>query len=80
MAGTPRPSSPISQAHAPSNSTSLEAFEQIKQYEGQLEEAERRLKDFKVRNLSAFGGGDALTALQALETQLSQAILYRAHG
>jgi polysaccharide chain length determinant protein (PEP-CTERM system associated) len=49
--------------------------EQIKQYETQLEEAERRLKDFKVRNLSAFGGGDALTALQALETQLSQARL-----
>ncbi len=49
--------------------------EQIKQYETQLEEAERRLKEFKVKNLSAFGGGDALTALQALETQLSQARL-----
>ena len=46
--------------------------EQIKQYETQLEDAERRLKDFKVRNLSAFGGADALTALQALESQLSQ--------
>jgi polysaccharide chain length determinant protein (PEP-CTERM system associated) len=49
--------------------------EQIKQYETQLEEAERRLKDFKVKNLSAFGGVDALTALQGLETQLSQAQL-----
>ena len=49
--------------------------EQIKQYETQLEEAERRLKDFKVKNLSAFGGADALTALQALEGQLSQARL-----
>src|SRR5262245_22452199 len=46
--------------------------EQIKQYEGQLQEAERRLKDFKVKNLSAFGGPDALTALQSLETQLGQ--------
>src|SRR5262249_43994687 len=46
--------------------------EQIKQYEGQLQEAERRLKDFKVKNLSAFGGPDALTALQGLETQLGQ--------
>jgi polysaccharide chain length determinant protein (PEP-CTERM system associated) len=49
--------------------------EQIKQYETQLEEAERRLKEFKVKNFAAFGGGDALTALQAIETQLSQARL-----
>jgi polysaccharide chain length determinant protein (PEP-CTERM system associated) len=49
--------------------------EQIKQYETQLEEAERRLKEFKVKNLSAFGGADALTALQALEVQLDQARL-----
>ena len=48
---------------------------QIKQYEAQLEEAESRLKEFKLKNLSAFGGGDALTALQGLETQLSQARL-----
>ena len=46
--------------------------EQIKEYERRLEEAERRLKDFKLRNLSAFGGGDALSAMQALESQLGQ--------
>ncbi len=49
--------------------------EQIKQYEAQLQEAERRLKEFKVKNLSAFGGADALTTLQGLEAQVSQARL-----
>jgi polysaccharide chain length determinant protein (PEP-CTERM system associated) len=49
--------------------------ERIKQYETQLEEAERRLRNFKVKHLWAFGGGDALTAMQALESQVSQAQL-----
>ena len=46
--------------------------EQIKQYETQLEQAERRLKDFKLKNLSAFGGTDAMTTMQTLEAYLGQ--------
>jgi polysaccharide chain length determinant protein (PEP-CTERM system associated) len=49
--------------------------EQIKLYETQLEQAERRLKEFKLKNLASFGGGDALSAMQALEGQLNQAQL-----
>ncbi len=47
--------------------------EQIKEYERRLEEAERRLKDFKLRNLTTFAGGDALSRMQALEGQHNQA-------
>lgn len=48
--------------------------EQIKEYERRLEESERRLKDFKLRNLSAMGGGvDALSTMVSLEGQLSDA-------
>src|SRR5689334_21888378 len=45
--------------------------EQIKEYERRLEEAERRLKDFKLRNLTAMGGGtDTLSTMASLEGQI----------
>jgi len=46
--------------------------EQIKDYEKRLQEAERRLKDFKLRNLAALGSTDALSAMAGLEEQLSR--------
>ena len=46
--------------------------EQIKDYEKRLQEAERRLKDFKLRNLSALGSTDALSAMATLEEHLSR--------
>jgi polysaccharide chain length determinant protein (PEP-CTERM system associated) len=49
---------------------------QIKEYERRLEDAERRLKDFKLRNLGAMGGGtDALSSMIALDGQLGTARL-----
>jgi protein tyrosine kinase modulator len=48
--------------------------EQIKEYERRLEDSERRLKDFKLRNLGTMGGGtDALSSMIALEGQLGSA-------
>ncbi len=48
--------------------------QQIQEYERRLQESERRLKDFKLKNLSSYGGNsDALSAMAALEGQLSAA-------
>jgi len=48
--------------------------EQIKEYEKRLQEAERRLKDFKLNNLNAMAGGqDAVSTMVAMEDQISRA-------
>ena len=51
--------------------------EQIKGYEAKLEEAEARLKDFRLRNiqLHSADGGDSASRLGALAEQLNQARL-----
>lgn len=46
---------------------------QIREYEGRLQEAERRLKEFKLNNLTAIGtGSDAVTTMVAMEDQISR--------
>lgn len=46
---------------------------QIQDYERKLQDAERRLKEFKLRNLSEMGGGDnSLQAIYQIDAQLNQ--------
>lgn len=48
--------------------------EQIREYEKRLQEAERRLKEFKLTNLNAMAGGqDAISTMVAMEDQISRA-------
>ncbi len=48
--------------------------EQIREYEKRLQEAERRLKEFKLDNLNAMAGGqDAVSTMVAMEDQISRA-------
>ncbi|MCW5621427.1 MAG: chain length-determining protein [Burkholderiales bacterium] len=48
--------------------------EQIREYERRLQEAERRLKDFKLTNLNGLAGGqDAISTMVAMEDQISRA-------
>lgn len=48
--------------------------EQIREYERRLQEAERRLKDFRLTNLNALAGGqDAISTMVAMEDQISRA-------
>ncbi len=50
--------------------------QQIQEYETKLQEAERRLKEFKIKNLSAIGGrSDVFSSMAALDEQVSQAKL-----
>ena len=44
--------------------------QQIAEYERKLQESERRLKDFKLRNLEQMGGSNAVEAISAIESQL----------
>jgi polysaccharide chain length determinant protein (PEP-CTERM system associated) len=47
---------------------------QIAQYERQLADAERRLKDFKLRNLQHLGQGEStIASMMELDTQISEA-------
>lgn len=47
---------------------------QIKEYEARLQEAERRVKDFKLNNLSTMAGGqDAVSTMVAMEDQIGRA-------
>lgn len=48
--------------------------QQIKDYEAELQAAERRLKDFKLKNLQFLGtGDDSITRMQTLDAQIAGA-------
>jgi len=48
--------------------------EQIKDYERKLQEAERRLKEFRLTNMNAMAGGqDAVSTMMTMEDQISRA-------
>jgi polysaccharide chain length determinant protein (PEP-CTERM system associated) len=49
--------------------------QQIQEYENKLQDAERRLKEFKIKNMNALGGSDTLTSMVAIDEQLTQARL-----
>jgi polysaccharide chain length determinant protein (PEP-CTERM system associated) len=46
---------------------------QIQDYEAKLAAAERRLKDFRLKNLSLLGGRDSVSAMMELDGQIAQA-------
>jgi polysaccharide chain length determinant protein (PEP-CTERM system associated) len=46
---------------------------QIQDYEAKLAAAERRLKDFRLRNLQLLGGRDSVSSMMELDTQIAQA-------
>jgi polysaccharide chain length determinant protein (PEP-CTERM system associated) len=46
---------------------------QIRDYEAKLAAAERRLKDFRLKNLQVMGGPDAISSMMDLDAQIAQA-------
>ena len=46
---------------------------QIQDYEAKLANAERRLKDFRLKNLQALGGRDSVSSMMELDAQIAQA-------